>query len=405
MSLDLVPLYQCACQKPAVFRCAVCGGCEHLQHLHGLTSASPASNGHSDLIYADEVPVKTYNWLWLWRLAFGKPQALVGLPDMGKDVICCDIAARLSRGKPMPDGYAGLGEPRPTYYLSVEDALDDTIKPRFLAAGGDPTFLATRTIVRKPGREAMMVLLDQHLPEIAADMGAMQHKLKCGPGLFVLSPFDAFLSRAVDAWKSADIRRAIAPVARLVEQNGWALLAIAHLNKDEKKKGLHRIANSQAFAAALRLAYLVGEDPDDCDRRLYLPIKRNILPPGVTGLALRHTSVPTPGVPHPSEHDTVPLAAWEGESSVSWADVMEGPESTQKLDRAKEWLMAMLADGMLFKNDVMAQGKRDNYSRRTLERAASQLNVDVVRATVTAPAQWCLPVSPTLPSRQTLGER
>jgi hypothetical protein len=344
------------------------------------------------LIYADTVPIRRIEWLWYRRIAFGKPNALVGLPDVGKDVIACDIAARLSIGDPMPDKDSGPGEPRPTYYLSVEDALDDTLKPRFLAAGGDPRYLATREIVRKNGVD-LSVLLDQHLAVIEQDMADMQKKLGCGPGLFVLSPFDAFLSRQVDAWKSADIRRAMSPVARLVERNGWALWAIAHLNKDTKKTGLHRISNSQAFAAALRVAYLVGEDPDDADRRLFVPIKRNLLPPDTKGMTLWHKSVRTPGLSNPTERDTVPLAVWEGDSALSAEDVLAGPEQEHqnKLNAAQEWLTVTLAEGKpLLKQDVLALGKREHFSKRTLERAASQLGIEASRESVTAPAMWSL---------------
>src|SRR6266566_409547 len=97
----------------------------------------PAPGRAVGLVYADTVTVQRIHWLWYGRIPFGKPCGLVGLPDVGKDVIAADIAARLSVGKPMPDGAHDLREPRPTYYLSAEDALEDTILPRFLAAGGD----------------------------------------------------------------------------------------------------------------------------------------------------------------------------------------------------------------------------------------------------------------------------
>jgi hypothetical protein len=313
----------------------------------GLTLASLLSWAYEDeerggLIFADTVPVEPIAWLWYGRIAFGKPQGLVGLPDMGKDVIACDVAARLSRGGAFGDKRPAPAGPRPTYYLSVEDALADTIKPRFLAAGGDERYLVSRRVVRHGGTEAMLTL-DEHLDTVRRDLANIRLRLACGPGLIVLSPLDAFFSSQVNAWKAADIRRVMAPIATLLEETGWALWAIIHLNKDPKQAPIHRIANSQAVGAALRLAYLVGEDPADPARRVFVPLKRNLVPPDVSGLALQHVSEPTPGIANPGPQDTVPRARWLSEFRLTAADVLAGPTPLSSTEAAAAWLAERLA--------------------------------------------------------------
>jgi len=43
-------------------------------------------------------------WLWPKYLAAGKLNLLIGDPDIGKSLFVCDVAARITSGKPWPDG-------------------------------------------------------------------------------------------------------------------------------------------------------------------------------------------------------------------------------------------------------------------------------------------------------------
>ena len=75
-------------------------------------------------------------WLWPKYIAAGKLNLLVGDPDVGKSLFGCDVAARLTTGKPWPDGApaAPVGN---VMLLSSEDAPADTLRPRIRVAGGD----------------------------------------------------------------------------------------------------------------------------------------------------------------------------------------------------------------------------------------------------------------------------
>ena len=44
------------------------------------------------------------SWLWDQRLALGKLAILDGDPGLGKSLVALDLCARLSTGRPMPDG-------------------------------------------------------------------------------------------------------------------------------------------------------------------------------------------------------------------------------------------------------------------------------------------------------------
>ena len=85
-------------------------------------------NGH-------HFPMQRINWLWPGWLARGKFHLLAGGKGTGKSTITFDLMARVSTGMPWPDGStAPLGD---VLVWSGEDGIEDTILPRFVAAGGN----------------------------------------------------------------------------------------------------------------------------------------------------------------------------------------------------------------------------------------------------------------------------
>jgi hypothetical protein len=297
----------------------------------------------ASFVWATDVTLEEVNWLWKDHLAFGKLNGLVGDMDKGKGVIAVNLAARLSTGTKMPDGTPGPEGPRPTLFLSVEDAMADTIVPRFLAAGGDPKRLATRKIVKRDGADEPLSLPD-HMETVRRDIKRMEERCGGRAGLIVLDPFNGFLSDSINSWNAKEIRRALSPIAQLAEETGWAILSIGHLNKSKGTNALHRVADSHAYVAAMRIAWLVGLDPADEDKRVMVPMKRNLLPPGVSGLGFVIESKRLAELDERlgTSTNTVPVAAWRGERDVSPAEVLEG-RGLDKTGQAGVWLYDYLS--------------------------------------------------------------
>jgi hypothetical protein len=81
---------------------------------------------------------------WDQRTPLGKITLLDGDPGLGKSLVSIDLAARLTRGRRMPDGSASLeGD---VVMMSAEDGLGDTIRPRLAQFGcaGQPNTYARR---------------------------------------------------------------------------------------------------------------------------------------------------------------------------------------------------------------------------------------------------------------------
>jgi hypothetical protein len=76
---------------------------------------------------------------------------------------------------------------------------------------------------------------------------------------------------------------------------------------------------------------------------VFVPLKRNLVPPDVSGLALQHVSEPTPGIANPGPQDTVPRARWLSEFRLTAADVLAGPTPLSSTEAAAAWLAERLA--------------------------------------------------------------
>ena len=67
--------------------------------------SAPASEPGTSLSDIQEYQLR---WLWEQRVLRGKITLLDGDPDLGKSLITLDLAARVTTGKPMPDGTPGI---------------------------------------------------------------------------------------------------------------------------------------------------------------------------------------------------------------------------------------------------------------------------------------------------------
>jgi hypothetical protein len=85
---------------------------------------SPSAEGVSGprpvIVCLADVQPEPVTWIWPGRLAAGKLAVLIGDPGLGKSWISLDVAARLSRGLPWPDG--GSAPAGHVLLLSAEDA-------------------------------------------------------------------------------------------------------------------------------------------------------------------------------------------------------------------------------------------------------------------------------------------
>lgn len=325
------------------------------------------------------VVARSVQWLWRGRIPLGAITLLDGEPGTGKSTMTIDIGARVSVGAPMPEE-EDAAPPAGVVIVSAEDSAETTIKPRFVAAGGDPNRVlafgieSDITIVNP----AHLATLEQAIRDI-------------GARVLVLDPLFALLGGGkTNAWKDDSVRHALRPVHALAERLNIAVLLLRHLNKDGRNtNALQRGGGSIGIIGAARSAFLAAKDPDAPDERVLAPTKSN-LSREPDPLRYRIEEVTNPDGVVSSR------IAWMGVTTVGANELLAKPEDKPALADAVDFLTETLASGPVLSTVVMAAAEKAEVSPRTLKRAKRRLGVKSEQVKSTKPGKvnewwWSLP--------------
>lgn len=356
-----------------------------------MRTSNRAPDGGSLIITsAAEIKPEPISWCWPGRIARGKLSLLAGHPGVGKSQLALGIAATLSRGVDWPDGAQCLrGD---SLILSAEDDAADTIVPRLLANGADLTRVhiidGVRAGYTAEGREVRRELcLADDIDKIAAALEGIPNA-----ALVVIDPLGAYLG-TTDSHRDGAVRGLLAPLAAFAAEHHVAVLGVTHLNKAANTEAISRITGSIAFIAAARSVWLVGKDPDDDGRRLFVPLKNN-LGSDQTGLAfeLKPVSVTTEA----GEIPTTFPRWFQDEITTSAAKILAAGGTAgrgaagrgETLKSAESFLSELLAEGPLPSSEVKQKAAEAMISPRTLARAKETLGVTAYRVEFGAGGRW-----------------
>jgi hypothetical protein len=307
------------------------------------------ANQSVDLISFDKIQHEQVSWLWRGRIPLGKITILQGDPGLGKSTLALDLAARVTRNAEMPDGTASdLKAPAGAVLMTAEDGLADTIRPRLDAAGAD----LARVVTFGP---------DEHIL-IPRDVGRLNEAIQRAQAkLVVVDPLAAFLDGSVNSWVNQDVRRALHPLKRIAESSGAAVLVVDHLSKASGRAAIYRGNGSIAFNGAARSVLLVGEHPEDHEKRVLARVKGNLCQdPGSLLYRMEQASNGTVRV------------EWLGNCELSANDLGEDlqAERTSLVTACVEWLRKRLPPGAaVLEKVVEAEALGNGYAKRTFQRA------------------------------------
>ncbi len=322
-------------------------------------------------IRLDKVEPKPIEWLWPNYIPLGKIVLIDGNPDVGKSTIAFDLAARITTGRPMPDGQEG--ERGGIVILTAEDDLEDTVAPRIDSAGGDRSKIIVLKGVRtEDGSRGVNVCDLKEMKEAVKEVNAK---------LLIIDPLTAFLPSTVNSWHDQSVRSALTPLSEFASEAKVSILLIRHLNKRNDTTALYRGGGSIGIIGAARVAFLVGKDPEDEGLRVLACIKNNLapMPP-----SLKYRIV--------SDGDT-PVIEWLGPTDRTADSILNiaTPEERSAIDEAKAFLRAILSDRPVDAKDVQKQAEDAGISKKTLQRAKKVLGIKSKKSEFSGGWVWELP--------------
>ncbi len=211
---------------------------------------------------ASQMTPRATRWLWAeddarW-LALGGLSLLGGREGIGKSTWAYRIAAQVTRGT-LPGTF--WGHQRSVVIAATEDAWEQTVVPRLMAADADLARVFRVDVQTPLGIEGLS------LPQDNAQLRAFCQYEQVA--LILLDPLMGTVSAGLDTHKDAEVRRALEPLSRMAHELGLSILGLIHQNKSTSGDLLTKLMGSRAFSAVARGVLVASEDksevPEDVD--------------------------------------------------------------------------------------------------------------------------------------------
>jgi hypothetical protein len=211
-------------------------------------------------------------------------------------------------------------------WIGSEDSAAIDIKPRIVAAGGDPD----RVTVVKEG----WIQLPRDLAEISRKMTEI-----ADVGLLIIDPVGNHIA-GKDSSSETDIRDAIAPLNDLADLHACMVFGVRHLTEKECKGGLAAaFLGSSAWVQVPRAVIAVVRDNEDPQISHVRCITGNRLPVGTPSRMFRIEGVLVPGL-----ENEVTCGTWVGDSNKDIEEMFAkgGDKQPSKSATARELLLDIL---------------------------------------------------------------
>jgi hypothetical protein len=284
------------------------------------TSGAPVNGEPARLraVPASQYLPRSSRWLWEHRIPQSGITLLAGREGIGKSTWDALLAAQITRGR-MPGCHAGT--PRSVGIVATEDAWEEVIVPRLMAAGADrDRVFNIEANVEEGAFGTVSLPADvRHLPELCA-----KHEIV----LLILDPVMSLIHGSLDTHHDREARKALDPLANFARSEAVAIVANIHVNKSATNDALNSIMASRAFTAVARSVLYCVVDPESerGDRYLLGHPKCNV---GPKQPILQYHLV-TAHIDQPEDSISTSRVVVDGEDARSLDAVMESREQQRR---------------------------------------------------------------------------
>lgn len=355
---------------------------ERIRKKYGQEGSGKKSVGEAVLVKLGKP--RAVRWLWKWHLKRGSIEITTGEPTLGKTQILCSIVATITAGKPWPNGDPAPNERKNVIMMVAEDALDDELTPRLIAAEADIDRVRVLKSIRKNENEEYFLISD-HLVELENAI-----KKWGDVALVTIDPITSFLgtSGKIDSHKAQDVRSVLRGLQDILEREDIACSLITHPAKSAGAKPLDHFIGTQAFGAAPRVAHLVTEemqvDEETGDRvptgrKIYSVAKTNHKSPNSIAYRLEMKDI---GVDEETgELIEASHVVWEEEieitarQAIAAAAGVDPADWKKKREACANFLIMELSKGPKMADQIQKNAKALDFGRKVLDVACDKLGV------------------------------
>lgn len=304
------------------------------------------NNNNVEVIKMSDIKEEEIEWLWYPYIPFGKITIIQGDPGEGKSTFILNVAAKLSKGETL-DNDMLVSEPMNIIYQTLEDGLEDTVKPRLVNAGAD----CERIMVINES-DSSLSMVDERLRQII-----ISHNIR----LLILDPLQAYLGNKVDMNKANEVREVTKKLSILAKETRCAIVIIGHMNKNQKNKAIYRGLGSIDIFAVARSVLLIGKLKEQEDTRVVVQIKNNLAKMGKS----KYFKL---------QEDKF---VWKGDIDITGEELINGFSKTTK---AKKWLRKLAeTTNQIKSSDIYELAEEEGIAKRTLNSAKRELAINAVK--------------------------
>jgi hypothetical protein len=321
-------------------------------------------------VFLDELEESAVTWLWQDRLVANAINILEGDPETGKSLLTLDLAARFTRGRPMP-GSTTPRMPGGVVLVCAEDDVETTIMRRLRAADGDHSKVATVQLKRDEySGQVVPLMIPEDLHRIEKDARRLRERRGVEDVLLIVDPISAYLGERINTAIDASVRRALTPLAEMASRVKVTVLMVRHLNKSGDMKALYRGGGSIGFTGAARAVYACSEHPQIKDLVVMARVKNNY--------TKRDRRSWTYRVMPWSRDKDIPVVEWDRVVELSADELLSKPDGRKNpagREEAKRVLREIMKHGPVDSKKGEAGMKQAGFGKRLIEVAKEALNV------------------------------
>lgn len=323
------------------------------------------------LVKSSEIEAQEKRWLLYPYFQEYKLGLIVGEAGSCKTQFTLKLAAFFTSGKlfwnenPLEER-----KPLKIIYLSGEDAVDDTLKPRFAAMGGNEEnmFFLDNGTSYEP--------LTIYSPELIGFIEEVH------PDIIMFDPLQGYYEKGANANDGVQIRKQAMYLTALAERYKFTPIGIMHPNKNDMMKAADRVSGSKEIVNVARTALYLGKDPEN-EERVNVAMSKWNGPIG-DGFSFRLEKLGFDDHGHSVIGDLI----YEGPCNKSADQIASGAIPRERtapaVDALTEMLQEMLreSNGQVIVSEAKAAAKEMGFNYSSLQRAKQNLGLKFDRVEI-----------------------